>query len=447
MVAENPLVVRRLVGFAADDPPLDLSVKGLIDLRVLSALTSAVAFDGNADVNTLIKGTIAKPLLDGRITLDDAEIAIVGAARGAVGADGADRARRPGRGHSTACAAWPTAARWRSTARSNSTAWRSTGGELNIQAQGVALELPKGLRSELDALVIFRPDPQQPVAHRRHPHRAKRLHRNHHASPRSRGRRRCRWRPTVGAAVSRSFAAQPRRSTTTDDIIVDNNYGRLAAGANVRVIGTVAQPGIEGRITLREGGQIFLAGRTFRITRGDISFTDRRDIHPEFNIVAEAKLGAARQRDHDADRHAASGRRSISPPRTGSRTPGEIAAELVGSTNTETALTLLSADLLGVTGRAIGLDAFRVERGEFEDSDFRDYHEDPTVVGANRTDPTTRSDGGQAAQRTGGVHGVAEPARERQGHVHRQLLPAPQRRAARRCRATAAPSASACATR
>ena len=49
-------------------------------------------------------------------------------------------------------------------------------------------------------------------------------------------------------------------------------------------------------------------------------------------------------------------------------TPGEIAAGLVGSTNTETALTLLSADLLGVTGRAIGLDAFRVERGRIHRS-------------------------------------------------------------------------------
>ena len=77
-------------------------------------------------------------------------------------------------------------------------------------------------------------------------------------------------------------------------MIVDNNYGRLAAGANVRVIGTVAQPGMDGRITLREGGQIYLAGRTFRITRGDISFTDRRHIHPEFNIAAEANLGTGR---------------------------------------------------------------------------------------------------------------------------------------------------------
>ncbi|HYE88336.1 MAG TPA: translocation/assembly module TamB domain-containing protein, partial [Vicinamibacterales bacterium] len=73
----------------------------------------------------------------------------------------------------------------------------------------------------------------------------------------------------------------------------------------------------------------------------------------------------------------------------GSLTPGQIAAGIVGQTNTETALTLLSADLLGVTGRAIGLDAFRVERGDFTDRDFRDYVDDPTLIG-DQTDPTTR---------------------------------------------------------
>ena len=145
---------------------------------------------------------------------------------------------------------------------------------------------------------------------------------------------------------------------------------------------------MDGRITLREGGQIFLAGRTFRITRGDISFTDRRHIHPEFNIAAEANLGGddgnvtmtltgtLERPTIDLDL-----RRRLAHARA--RSPREI----VGSTNTETALTLLSADLLGVTGRAIGLDAFRVERGDFEDRDFR---EDPTLIGNNSTDPTTR---------------------------------------------------------
>ena len=75
----------------------------------------------------------------------------------------------------------------------------------------------------------------------------------------------------------------------------------------------------------------------------------------------------------------------------GSMTPGEIASMIVGDPNAETALTLLSADLLGVTGRAIGLDAFRLERGDYTDPDFRDYQEDPSLLGGNsQTDPTTR---------------------------------------------------------
>ena len=157
------------------------------------------------------------------------------------------------------------------------------------------------------------------------------------------------------------------------------------------MIGTVAEPGMDGRITLREGGQIYLAGRTFRITRGDISFTDRRHIHPEFNIVAEANLGTGRSGNVTMTMTGTLERPTIDlASEEGSRTPGEIAAELIGSTNADTALTLLSADLLGVTGRAIGLDAFRVERGDYEDTDFRQYQEDPSVAGINNTDPTTR---------------------------------------------------------
>ena len=94
----------------------------------------------------------------------------------------------------------------------------------------------------------------------------------------------------------------------------------------MRVIGTVAEPGMDGRITLREGGQIYLAGRTFRITRGDISFTDRRHIHPEFNIAAEAQ---PRRRSGNVTMTLTG---TLERPtidltsEEGSRTPGEIAA-------------------------------------------------------------------------------------------------------------------------
>jgi hypothetical protein len=62
--------------------------------------------------------------------------------------------------------------------------------------------------------------------------------------------------------------------TTVDDMRVDNNYGRFEGGAQVRLVGTVGEPGLTGRATLREGGTVYAAGRTFTLNRGTISFTN-----------------------------------------------------------------------------------------------------------------------------------------------------------------------------
>jgi outer membrane protein insertion porin family len=390
LVAQNPLTFGGTVGLAAEDPPLDLALKGLVDLRILSAFTSAVAFDGNADVNTRIAGTFAKPLLDGRITLDGAEIAVaeprlvLSELSGPIVLDGQlvvfDGVRGLANGGALAL-----------DGSLEFEAMALSGGTLNIQAQGVAIELPKGLRSELDALLTFRPDPRNPSLTG-----DVRVMQSAYTETITIAAlaRQASLPVMAGPAVERPYLDRLQLNlalTTTEDVIVDNNYGRLAAGANVRVIGTVAEPGMDGRITLREGGQIYLAGRTFRISRGDISFTDRRHIHPEFNIVAEANLGTGRSGNVTMTLTGTLERPTIDlTSEEGSRTPGEIAAELVGSTNADTALTLLSADLLGVTGRAMGLNTFRVERGDYQDSDFRQYQEDPGVAGINRTDPTTR---------------------------------------------------------
>jgi outer membrane protein insertion porin family len=386
LVAEHPLLFGGTAGFAAADPPLDLSVKGLVDLRILSAVVSTLAFDGTANVNAVIQGTAARPLLEGRIVLDDAEVVVadprlvLSELNGPIELDGQvaifDGVRGLANGGALVLDGTIEFA-----------GLVPSGGALNIQAQGVALEMPRGLRSELDALVTYRPDPRNPslTGDIRVVQGA--------------------YTETITLAALARQAALPVTPTnveqpylerlqldlaitTTEDIIVDNNYGRLAAGAAVRLVGTVAQPGMDGRVTLREGGQIYLAGRTFRITRGDISFTDRRHIHPEFNIAAEGRV------NNDNVTMTLTG--TMERPTVdlssedGSRTPGEIAAGIVGSSNTGTALTILSADLLGVTGRAIGLDAFRVERGDFDDSDFRDYQVDPSLISTNRTDPTTR---------------------------------------------------------
>jgi len=382
-VANNPLVIGGSVGFAAEDPPLNLAVRGLLDLRVLSAFVSTLAFDGNANLNTLIEGTVSKPLFDGELRLQDAEVAlaeprlVLSDLNGPILLDGRrvvlDTLRGLANGGALAL-----------DGTLDIEGMAVVGGSLDIQAQGVPIELIRGLRSEVDALVSYRPDPRAPSLTG-----DIRVVQSAYTETLTLTSLARRATLPVSPTVQRPYLDRMRLNlavTTSDDTTVDNNYGRLEASANLRVVGTVASPGMDGRITLREGGQIFLAGRTFRITRGDISFTDLRRIHPEFNIAAEAPLGGG-----DTVTMTLTG--TLERPaidlasEDGSMTPEEIATMLVGQNTTGTALTLLSADLLGVTGRAIGLDAFRVEQTDFEDRDFRDGD---SLVGTNRTDPTTR---------------------------------------------------------
>lgn len=383
-VANNPLVIDGSVGFAAEDPPLDLSIKGLIDLRVLSAFVSTLAFDGNANLDTRIAGTVSRPLLDGSLMLQDAEVAladprlVLSDLNGPILLEGQRLVLNGIRG----------------LANGGALALDGTldvdglaivGGSVDIQAQGVAIELIRGLRSEVDALVTYRPDPKAPSVTG-----DIRVVQSAYTETITMASLARRATLPVAPSVQRPYLERLRLNlavTTSEDITVDNNYGRLEAGANLRVVGTVASPGMDGRITLREGGEIFLAGRTFRITRGDISFTDLRHIHPEFNIAAEAPLGGGGGNVIMTLTGTLERPTIDLTSEDGSRTPEELARDLVGEANTGTALTLLSADLLGLTGRAIGLDAFRVEQTNFEDRDFRDGG---SLVGANRTDPTTR---------------------------------------------------------
>ena len=78
--------------------------------------------------------------------------------------------------------------------------------------------------------------------------------------------------------------------TTVEDIRIDNNYGRLEGSAQLRIVGTAAQPGMSGQVTLREGGQVYAVGRTFRLERGTISFTDLNRIRPDLDVRAITRV-------------------------------------------------------------------------------------------------------------------------------------------------------------
>ena len=189
------------------------------------------------------------------------------------------------------------------------------------------------------------------------------------------------------------------RLTTSEDIIVDNNYARLALAADVRIVGTLASPSLIGHAEAREGGQIFLGGNVYQIEgAGSIDFANPSRIEPDLRITAKTRV--AEPRHHDDAQWPAVEARNRSRRRIG-LSEGEIVSLLVtGQTQDTNAMAissdqvigLLSGEVLGVTGRALGLDALRVERGQ-------DVRFDAGLV-AGDTDPASRLTFGKQVTRT-----------------------------------------------
>ncbi|MGH9174089.1 MAG: translocation/assembly module TamB domain-containing protein, partial [Vicinamibacterales bacterium] len=257
----------------------------------------------------------------------------------------------------------------------------ATGG-LTLVIDGAALEYPQGLQSEADALVTLRPSPTGwSLTGDINVERS--VYNETISLPALIAGQRAR---TPAAGGEDTWGERLRLNlfvSTQQDLRIDNNYGRLEAGAALRVIGTVAEPVVAGRVTLREGGEVYLAGNTFQLSRGSISFTNPNRIVPEFDIEMRTLVsgrditltleGPLDRLDPDV---------RSSDPTIDSREAIEM---LLGGFQGEDAVTLLSAELLGATGRAIGLDTLRVQRG-FDDDEFR---ADPGLI-ATETDPSTR---------------------------------------------------------
>ena len=77
---------------------------------------------------------------------------------------------------------------------------------------------------------------------------------------------------------------------TADDIIVDNNYGRLELASQLTVAGTLAKPVLAGRLSFGEGGRVFLGGRTYSVRRGTIAFTNPAEIEPVLDLALETRV-------------------------------------------------------------------------------------------------------------------------------------------------------------
>jgi outer membrane protein assembly factor BamA len=272
---------------------------------------------------------------------------------------------------------------------------------LGFKVAGMALELPDGLRSELDAdlnlaltdvedvargtlsgtVTVLRSAYREPLA----------VVTSLLAALRS---------ERLAAAVTEPDSLADRlaldvRVVTDSDVIVDNNLARLQLAGDLRLIGTAAAPALSGRATLREGGELFLGANRYSIDSGTIDFQNAITIEPDMNIQARTRAGGEEIEltlkgtpetlsvDLRAPNTPELGQADLASLLLTGRTLDDVSGaegQIVG----EQVLSYLSGDVLGAASRVVGLDTIRL--GGVQRSTFR---RDASAI-ATETDPTSR---------------------------------------------------------
>jgi outer membrane protein assembly factor BamA/autotransporter translocation and assembly factor TamB len=179
------------------------------------------------------------------------------------------------------------------------------------------------------------------------------------------------------------------RLTTGEDIVVDNNYAQLALAADIRIGGTPTAPTLLGRAEVRDGGRIFLGGNVYQIDgAGVIDFANPSRIEPDLAITALTRVSGE---SITLNLKGTPATLETTLSSDSGLSQGEMVSLLVtGQKDSTGALAIssdqvigyLSGEVLGVTGRALGLDALRIERGQ-------DVRFDAGLV-ASETDPASR---------------------------------------------------------
>lgn len=381
--AGTPVVIAGTVTAGESATEFDLRVTGTPGLRPFSVLAPSMAVDGAAVVDLRLTGTMAAPRLDGRVELDDAELVlreprvIASDITGPIVFEG-DRIRV------AEVRGFLNGGDFDASGSVQVLGVDVASGSLTLQARGVAVEYPANVDSEIDALLTFSPGPGPPtltgdVRVQRASYRAAISLPALLALSQTRTVAAAQTTPTYGERIRLDLTI-----STVDDIAIDNNYGRLEAGANLRLQGTASRPGATGRIDLREGGELFVLGGVYRLNESSISLTNPAVIEPDLNVSAVTNASGSEQTltlSGTLDR--------LSTTVTSSDADsGSDVLDLLLRTNSlknEDALALLSGELLGV-GRALGLDSLRVERGV----DLDNIRQDSSSAAAESIDPSTR---------------------------------------------------------
>ncbi len=382
----------------AGDRPTDAWAEGEVDLRTLSALAPALAetgleVGGSARLRASATGPLAAVAVRGTVEIAGGELRVaepplsVTDLDGVLSLDGQTVTVRRlagivNGGRLAAGGGWtigPSA--------------ESRG--FTVTGTGVALDYPRGLRTVTDLALAIREEEQRLALTG-----SVTVLRGAYREPITLAgglieafRTRAAATATPGDRLGDGVRLDVRVSTT-EDVVVDNNYVEAEVGGSLRVGGTTQAPALTGRVAVREGGRVRFGGRVYEIETGAVDFVDPEAVAPEVTLTARTSAGG-----YDITLDVEGGRDDLStslrsePPLsepdvasvllTG-RPLGEGEAPL--SAAREQVLGLVSTELLGQAGRGVGLELQLGPGAPGMDSAIRF---DPSIVSTDR-DPTSR---------------------------------------------------------
>jgi outer membrane protein assembly complex protein YaeT len=166
--------------------------------------------------------------------------------------------------------------------------------DLNVSAEGVYLEFPEGFRTLSNAKIGFRDDQARYVLGGKVS-----VIEGGYTEQLTLGRGLMQFlnredRPELELTEERNPILQRTRFDIEIDsenpLLVDNNLAQLGINLDLRLVGEVYEPGLTGRVTLEEGGELYLTERRYLVERGVITFTNEQKIEPSLDILARTTV-------------------------------------------------------------------------------------------------------------------------------------------------------------
>jgi outer membrane protein assembly complex protein YaeT len=75
-----------------------------------------------------------------------------------------------------------------------------------------------------------------------------------------------------------------------NNFIIDNNISNAEVLGDLRLVGTPYNPGLSGRVSVAEGGEIYFNQNTFSVEQGTVDFINPTRIEPDLNLSARTQV-------------------------------------------------------------------------------------------------------------------------------------------------------------